>query len=121
MTTLSSTMPCPDHDQDTAIVQDISDLPADLRRQTAAWVEHGSLPALRLVSRGWNEAANLAVRQLKHHQHLWPANIRLIGQKWPNLEQLDLQTQAALWSPDKQCRDLMSSLMPLTRLQHLGL
>ena len=58
-------MPTPDQNQDTEIVQDTSDLPADLRRQTAACVEHGSLPSLRLVSRDWNEAANLAVRQLK--------------------------------------------------------
>ncbi len=61
---LSSTMSSPDQAQDTDTVLDISVLPADLRRQTAAWVEHGSLPALRLVSRAWNEAANLAVRRL---------------------------------------------------------
>ena len=115
-------MPSPDQSQDTEILQDISDLPADLRRHTAACVEHGSLPALRLVSRGWSEAANLAVRQLtKKHQHLWPAQLRLIGQRWPNLEQLDLQSQSAVWSPDQKCRNLMASLMPLTKLQHLGL
>ena len=56
------------------MVQAISDLPEELRVQTAAWVEHSSLPALRLVSRGWYEAANLAVRQLKRHELLlWPA------------------------------------------------
>ena len=49
-------------------MQDIGDLPKELRIQTAAWVEHGSLPALRLVSHAWNEAANLAVRQLKGHR-----------------------------------------------------
>ena len=54
-----------DQEQDTDKVWDMSDLPADLRRQTAALVEHGSLPALRLISHDWNEAANLAVRQLK--------------------------------------------------------
>ena len=52
--------------------------------------------------------------------------MRLIGQRWPNLERLDLALQQAtsgnlLATPDKKCRDLMSSLMPLTRLQHLTL
>ena len=54
------------------MVQGISDLPEELRVQTAAWVEPGSLPALRLVSRGWNEAANLAMRQLELHNSAWP-------------------------------------------------
>ena len=62
---LGNTMSSPDQEQATDKVWDISDLPADLRRQTAAWVEPGSLPGLRLVSHDWNEAANLAVRQLK--------------------------------------------------------
>ena len=93
--------------------QDISVLPADLRRQTAALVEHSSLPALRLVSRGWNEAANLAVCRLAGELSL--AQLRLIGQKWPNLEQLALDWRII---PD---RDLLSSLMPLMRLQHLSM
>ena len=57
------------------MVQDFSDLPEELRMQTAAWVEHGSLPALRLVSRGWNEAANLYVRQLKQPFLIPPAHL----------------------------------------------
>ena len=106
------------------MVHDISDLPEELRAQTAAWVEHSSLPALRLVSRGWNEAANLAVRQLKRHDSLWPAQeleMRLIGQRWPNLERLELDEEDALVEPDEDCRQLMASLTPLTRLQHLSL
>ena len=91
---------------------DISDLPADLRRQTAALVEHSSLPAMRLVSRGWNEAANLAVRRLE--SELSPVQLRVIGQRWPNLEQLALDWRLP---PD---RDLLLSLMPLKRVQHLG-
>ena len=50
----------------------ISDLPADMRRQIAALVQQSSLPALRLVSRGWNEAANLVVHQLDF-ERLHPA------------------------------------------------
>ena len=34
---------------------------------------------------------------------------------------LDLNLPPALASPDGNCRDLMSSLMPLMRLQHLSL
>ena len=96
----------------------ISDLPIELRRQIAALVEHGSLPALRLVSRSWSEAANLAVRQLKWYSHMEPAHldrVRLIGQRWPNLEQLDLDRHM---TPNEHCGDLMSSF---SRLQHLSL
>ena len=117
-------MSSPDQEQDIDIVQDNNDLPTDLRRQIAAWVEHGTLPALRRVSRGWKEAADLAVRQLKDDLDLWPYNpeqARLSGQRRPNLDFLDLSHQFVLASPDKDCGDLMSSLMPLTRLQHLGL
>ena len=103
------------------MAQGLSDLPANLRRQIAALVEHGSLPALRLISRGWNEAANLAVRQLKRDPWLLPERLRLIGQRWPNLERLELDLQPALAYPDENCRDLISSLMPLMRLQHLSL
>ena len=105
------------------MVHNISDLPEELRAQTAAWVEHGSLPALRLVSRGWNEAANLAVRQLMGYLILVePAHlerIRLIGQRWPNVERLylDLELEPTVSS----YRQLISSLTPLTRLQHLSL
>ena len=95
----------------------ISDLPADMRRQIAALVEHGSLPALRLVRWGWNEAANLAVRQLRRR----PAQVRLVGQRWPNLEWLELELEHSLLQPDENCRGLISSLMPLMRLQHLSL
>ena len=119
---LSSTMSSPGQAQDTDTVLDISVLPADLRRQTAAWVEHSSLPALRLVSRGWYEAANLAVRQLKRHELLlWPAQVLLIGQSWPNLERLDLVSGSIMALPASACRSLISSLLPLTRLQHLSL
>ena len=107
----------PDQEQGTDKVWEISDLPADLHRQTAALVEHRSLPALRLVSRGWNEAANLAVRQL----YSPPAQVRLVGQRWPNLERLELDLTDALARPDKGCADLMASLMPLTKLEHLSL
>ena len=114
-------MSSPDQEQDIYSGQDISDLPADLRRQTAAWVEHGSLPALRLVSRAWNEAANLAVRQLKESFDLSPAHVLLIGQRWPNLHRLDLCMAAALRWPDEVCGALMSSLRLLMQLQHLRL
>ena len=78
--------------EDTDKVWDMSDLPEDLRKQTPALVEHGSLPALPLVSHDWNEAANLAVRQLKRqpgcqaeqfHPQRQPAQVRLIGERWP--------------------------------------
>ena len=114
---LSHPMSCPDQEQDTGMVHDISDLPEELRMQTAAWVEHGTLPALRLVSRGWNKAANLAVRRLGHGL-LQPEQMMLLGQRWPNLERLYLDCYG--W-PDKYCRDLISFLMPLTRIQGLSL
>ena len=114
-------MSSPDQEQDTNSGRDITDLPADLRRQTAAQVEHGSLPALRLVSRAWNEAANLAVRQLTGSRFLSPAHVLCIGQRWPNLERLNLCYTAALRWPDKDCGVKMSSLKPLMRLQHLCL
>ena len=109
-------MSSPDQEQDNDTVQDISILSADLRRQTAALVEHSSLPALRLVSRGWNEAANLAVRRLECE--LSAAQLRLVGQRWPNLEQLALEWRIP---PDKNSRDLLSSLRPLKQVQHLGM
>ena len=118
-------MPSPHQEQDTDKVWDMSDLPADLRRQTAASVEHGTLPALRLVSHDWNEAANLAVRHLNRQPECQrqpePAQVRLIGQRWPNLERLELDLVRAMAEPDQNCRDLVSCLMPLTRLQHLSL
>ena len=114
-------MSSPDQEQDTNSGQDINDLPADLRRQIAALVEHGSLPALRLVSRAWNEAANLAVRWLTGRPPQWPAEVLLIGQRWPNVEQLNMAITDALWSPDQGCRALILSLRPLMRLQHLRL
>ena len=118
-----STMSSPDQEQDTDIVQDINHLPEELRTQIAAWVEQDSLPALRLVSRHWNDAANLAVRQLGYDLLVSPAQWRLIGQKWPNLEQLDLHWQM---TPDKEAsarnyRELVAYLTPITRLEHLGL
>ena len=118
---MAATMSCPDQEQDTNSGQDINDLPADLRRQTAAWVERGSIPALRLVSRAWNEAANLAVRQLTGSPFLSPAQVLLIGQRCPNLERLNLDMTAALAWPDKHCGVMISSLRPLVRLQHLRL
>ena len=102
------------------MVHGISDLPEELRAQTAAWVEHGSLAALRLVSCSWNEAANLAVRQLKGWFLVEPAEferVRLIGQRWPNLERLDIDCYD--WPAEVSCRDLVSYLTPLTRLTHL--
>ena len=114
-------MSSPDQEQDTNSGLGINDLPADLRRQTAAWVEHGSLPALRLVSRAWNEAANLAVRRLRMFADLRPARVLVIGQRWPNLDRLDLGMTPALGWPDEDCRVLTSSLRPLKRLKHLHL
>ena len=120
---VGSTMSSPDQEQDIDIVQDINHLPEELRTQIAAWVEQDSLPALRLVSRHWNDAADLAVRQLGYDLLVSPAQWRLIGQQWPNLEQLDLHWQM---TPDREasarnCRELVAYLTPITRLQHLGL
>ena len=114
-------MSSPDQEQDINSGPGINDLPADLRRQTAAWVDHGSLPALRLVSRAWNEAANLAVRRLTGPPPKWPAQLQLIGLRWPNIEQLNLGVIEELWSPDRNCRALILSLRPVKRLQHLRL
>ena len=110
-----------DQEQDARSEQDINDLPADLRRQTAAWVEHRSLPALRLVSRAWNEAANMAVRQLPRYPFWTPAHLLCIGQRWPDLEQLNLDMTSGLRWPDEDCAVTMSYLKPLVRLQHLRL
>ena len=114
-------MSSPDQEQDTNSGQDINDLPADLRRQIAAWVEHGSLPALRLVSHAWNEAANLAVRWLTGPRPQWPAQVLLIGLRWPNVEQLNLCLTEEPWPRNQDCRVMMASLRPLVRLQHLRL
>ena len=105
----------------------ISDLPEELRMRIAACMEHGSLPALHLVSRFWCQAANLAMRQLVLHSSPWPGQepaeelrMSLIGQKWPNLERLELVPKQ-LASPDEHCRDLVLTLRPLTQLQDLYL
>ena len=111
-------------EQDTDMVLHISDLPEELRIRTAACVEQGSLPALRLVSRTWCEAANLAKRQLKlDFPTLDPPQAqksRLIGQKWPNLERLDLVLDE-LALPDRRSRDLILALRPLMQLRDLYL
>ena len=46
--------------------------------------------------------------------------MRLIGQRWPYLERLVLFLKQ-LASPDENCRDVISTLRPLTRLQDLKL
>ena len=94
-------MSSPDQEQDHDTVQDISVLSADLRRQTAAFVAHSSLPALCLISRDWNEAANLAVRRLEFE--LSPAQSSLVGQRWPNLEQLALDGEVHLTRAAETC------------------